>query len=302
MTPRAFPSFRIKLVLTLGLVVLADLAFWSVSGGSMVGAGALAWVLAVLAVIPAAWRDRQARIAAAAAVLLAASMLDRPGAPAWILFWTALTLGVLSPRAPRFDDAGRWLQRLAFHTVVAQFGPLLDGLRVARLWVQGRRGRLLPVLAALILPLGGGVLFLALFSAANPIISDLIARLRLPRVDMWRVLFWAVAAVSIWATLRPRFMRRPMRLSAAMPARPTPGVSVPSVSLSLGLFNTLFALQNGLDIAFLWSGARLPAGVTFAEYAHRGAYALMATALLAGLFVLAALRPGAATARSGPRP
>jgi hypothetical protein len=41
----------------------------------------------------------------------------------------------------------------------------------------------------------------------------------------------------------------------------------------------------------------LPKGVTLAEYAHRGAYPLVVTALLAGVFVLAALRPGSETAR-----
>ena len=107
MTSRAFPSFRIKLVLTFGLVVLADLAFWAVSGGSVVGVGALAWVLAIMAANPAARRGGQARIAAAVAVLLGVSLIERPGAPAWILFWTALTICVLSPRAPRFDNAGR---------------------------------------------------------------------------------------------------------------------------------------------------------------------------------------------------
>lgn len=300
MTPRAFPSFRIKLVLTLGLVVLADLAFWTAPGGTAVGAAALAWMAAVLAVIPAVWRDPQARVASAGAALLAAGMLDRPGVPAWALFWTALTLAVLLPRSARFDDVLRWFQRLAFHTILAQFGPLLDGLRLGRLWRKGRRGRVLPVIAALVLPVAGGALFLALFSVANPVIADLIARLRLPEFDLWRVMFWGFAAVMVWATLRPRLMRHPIRVSIARPVRPPPGVSVLSVTLSLALFNALFALQNGLDIAFLWSGARLPQGVTFAEYAHRGAYVLMATAILAGLFVLAALRPGTATAASRP--
>ena len=68
--------------------------------------------------------------------------------------------------------------------------------------------------------------------------------------------------------------------------------------MSLVVFNGLFALQNGLDLAFLWSGAPLPEGVSFAEYAHRGAYLLIVTALLAGAFVLAFLRPGAAQSRA----
>ncbi|MDB5687473.1 MAG: hypothetical protein JWR77_2062, partial [Rhizorhabdus sp.] len=75
-----------------------------------------------------------------------------------------------------------------------------------------------------------------------------------------------------------------------------PGASLPSVLIALTLFNAVFALQNGLDIAFLWSGAPLPAGMSMTEYVHRGAYPLIFTALLAGFFVLTMLRSGTATA------
>src|SRR5262249_2391930 len=75
-----------------------------------------------------------------------------------------------------------------------------------------------------------------------------------------------------------------------------PGASTLSVLIALGLFNAIFAIENGLDIAFLWSGAPLPTGTTMAEYAHQGAYPLIATAILAGVFVLATLKPGSATA------
>jgi hypothetical protein len=44
----------------------------------------------------------------------------------------------------------------------------------------------------------------------------------------------------------------------------------------------------------------LPAGMTYASYAQRGAYALMVTALLAAAFVLAAMRPGGEIERSRP--
>ena len=61
---------------------------------------------------------------------------------------------------------------------------------------------------------------------------------------------------------------------------------------SLILFNALFALQSGLDLTYLWGGASLPDGMSYAHYAHRGAYPLIATALLAAGFVLIAMRPG----------
>jgi hypothetical protein len=58
------------------------------------------------------------------------------------------------------------------------------------------------------------------------------------------------------------------------------------------LFNVLFAVQNLLDSRYLWGGAVLPQGLTWAQYAHRGAYPLIVTALLAAVFILWAFHPG----------
>ena len=51
-------------------------------------------------------------------------------------------------------------------------------------------------------------------------------------------------------------------------------------------------MQTSLDVIYLWGNAALPADITYAAYAHRGAYPLIITALLAAGFVLAAMRPG----------
>ena len=51
-------------------------------------------------------------------------------------------------------------------------------------------------------------------------------------------------------------------------------------------------MQTALDVVYLWGGVALPDGLTYAAYAHRGAYPLIVTALLAAGFVLAAMRPG----------
>ena len=90
-----------------------------------------------------------------------------------------------------------------------------------------------------------------------------------------------------------------MRLAGRLPdPEPVlPGTSLPSVLIALALFNAIFAVQNGLDIAFLWSGGALPAGMTQTEYVHRGAYPLIGTALIAGVMALAMLRPGSASER-----
>ena len=55
-------------------------------------------------------------------------------------------------------------------------------------------------------------------------------------------------------------------------------------------------MQTGLDLAYLWGGLALPDGMSHAEYAHRGAYPLVVTALLAAGFVLIAMRPERARA------
>ena len=43
---------------------------------------------------------------------------------------------------------------------------------------------------------------------------------------------------------------------------------------------------------YLWGNAELPDDISYASYAHRGAYPLILTALLAAGFVLAAMKPG----------
>jgi hypothetical protein len=210
-----------------------------------------------------------------------------------------LTLAVLLPRASRFDDAWRWSQRLAAQAVIGLVGPWLD-LGRAR-----KAGRATPtwswrgIVPLLALPVVGGAVFLALFAAANPVIGRTLSALRFPAVgaDLFlRAIFWLMAATLAWGVLRPRH-RRALTPGKVRPAPVVAGVSVASVTLSLIVFNALFALQNGLDAVILWGGAGPPAGLTLAQYAHRGAYPLIATALLAGLFVLVALDPRMPTAK-----
>ena len=62
-----------------------------------------------------------------------------------------------------------------------------------------------------------------------------------------------------------------------------------SVRNALLMFNVMFALQTGLDLAIVSGGAALPEGLSYASYAHRGAYPLVVTALLAGVFAITAL-------------
>ncbi|MGI4731056.1 MAG: DUF4153 domain-containing protein [Janthinobacterium lividum] len=269
--------------------------------GAILGAFALAWLAILLLTRPTVIRAKNARIAAIAAVGFGLVMIDDPSLLAWAMFWTALSLAALLPRR-RFDDAVAWAGRLGWHALAAVPAPVKDAARVAL--VRARSGRtsggVRSLVALLALPVIGGTLFVALFAGANPLISDLFARIVLP--DAWTVVWRSSLAMmillSVWASLRPSRRTTAIAGAARQDAIAAPDLAVATLALSLLTFNVIFAVENALDIIFLWSGAALPAGVTMADYAHRGAYSLIVTALLAGAFVLVALRPGSAGAAS----
>lgn len=290
-------SFLAKILLTTVLVILADNFFAAGAAGSTLGMIALLWTICAAIVRPEIWRDRRGVLCLAVAFAFGLALFDQPGPLALLLFWISLTAAVLSPRAPAVLEVSSWGQRLAFHGAVSAFGPLLDAGRLWRARRMGDGPTLLGLLGVLVLPLCGGAVFLTLFASANPLIEGVLRQLQLPPLDMARVMLWIVFAIIFWAAFRPRRLRRIIDFSPLKPRGFLFEAGAVSVSLSLLVFNLLFALQNGLDIAFLWSGARLPDGLTLAQYAHRGAYPLIATALLAGLFVLVFLKPGSATAR-----
>lgn len=290
------PSLWIKGALALGLIALADLLVFEQPPGAGVGLLLLAFAAAA-AVHPELRRSRLGLGALAVAALFALVQIEHPSFMAWLLFWTALGVAVLAARAKAQDGAWEWAQRLVVLGAKAVVGPLLDLHQLAGATRQGRGASLRSIPLTLALPLVGAIVFVWLFAVANPLIGDWFAAFSLPEPDIGRILFWGVAGVLAWGVLRPRFLRRTWALPVAQGELDLPGVSTASITLSLLVFNAIFALQNGLDVAFLWSGAALPKGMTLADYAHRGAYPLIATALLAGLFVLVFLRPGSETAR-----
>lgn len=297
--PTRLPSFWIKVALAFGLVVAADLLFVGAPGAGLnLGLFSLAFVAALGLSNAAIRRHRLALIALTAAGLLAALQIERASVLGWLLFALAMAIAALAPRAPAGDDGWRWAQRLVAGGVKALIGPAFD-LR-ALLKARARRGpvKIAVAIVGAVLPLVGGAVFLGLFAAANPLIEAQLGAIYLGEPDPPRLIFWAVVGVMVWAVLRPRGLSRTFRTPGLDGDLGIPGVTTASIAASLALFNLIFAVQNALDLAFLWGGAGLPPGVTFADYAHRGAYPLIATAILAGLFVLAFLRPGSATANS----
>jgi hypothetical protein len=296
-------SLGLKGALALGLVALGDALFFERGlGGGYFGFYFLALLTALVIARPAARHDWRSWVAIMLATIYALSMCYGASLLSWTMFWAAAGMATILPATGAFDDGWRWFQRLAYHGIVACFGPLIDAVKLAR--VRRRRPaarislrRSMPVLG---LPLVGSAVILALFSAANPILEQLLLSIHLPEIDfsnVARMMLWLALLTMSWSLLRPRLPRRLLATFDGSGDLALPGVSVSSVTLSLIAFNMLFALQNTMDLAWLWGLMPLPEGMTLAQYAHRGAYPLIATALLAALFVLVTLRPGSTTAR-----
>jgi len=140
------------------------------------------------------------------------------------------------------------------------------------------------------LPVGVGAIFAALFATANPVVTEFLSSFSFgnaPSIE--RVIAWTISALIIWPLLRLGALR--LHAPASRPraqVRRVGMVNVRSVMRALVVFNVLFAVQTAMDVGYLWGGVRLPDGMTYANYAHRGAYPLMMTALLAGAFALIA--------------
>ncbi|MDX8346811.1 DUF4173 domain-containing protein [Cognatiyoonia sp. IB215446] len=147
------------------------------------------------------------------------------------------------------------------------------------------------VLTDWLVPLAVGGVFICLLALANPVVDAWLIRLGALEtgfsVDAGRVAFWGAVALIAWPLLRLAVMKgtlnRPSRRIALPQSRLINGRSV---LRALVLFNLIFAVQSLLDMGYLWGGVRLPAGMSYAEYAHRGAYPLLVAALLAGFFAL----------------
>ncbi len=207
--------------------------------------------------------------------------------------------------------AGDPLQRASTVAALIVIGPFrlaADLLRLRKAVAHSRFPVRLHDWSVWIIPVGLGAVFVGLFAAANPLIESWLSRIDpeqlLSDIDMPRIGFWLLATSVAWPFIhvraRPFTMAGPTsaQVKRDRPAEQPDHMFAPAAILrALIVFNALFAVQTVLDAAYLWGGVQLPDGMTYAEYAHRGAYPLIVTALLAAAFVLAAMRSGSRSER-----
>jgi hypothetical protein len=286
----------------LAFVVLADFLFYGHPLGWTIGGFGLSLLGALLLL-----EGRFPRSGPALVVMLGTASLfllcfEQPAVLTVLLGGLGLASTALLAREGWTPDPVAWMKRWTLFGAVGWTRAFADLFRPPseesrgegeRTRATGRR------LKNWLLPLLLGALFLGLFALANPIIARWLATAaRWVGEASWhmppfgRVVFWLLVLLGTWALLRYRTGVEPARggeselLIIEDEAFFTPGLLL----RCLVVLNALFAVQTVMDVRYLWGGAALPAGMTYAEYAHRGAYPLVLAALLAGLFVLVAFR------------
>lgn len=282
-----------------GLVLAADQLVY----GHMPGAGLFSLFVVAAAVIVLVRFGLAPRVPTAIgfAVALAACLplLIKPHLISVFLALVGVTILALAAwrRLPR-----SWLDlpvQVWRFVLIAPVRPLYDAIALFSTG-SGMGKRVLRQLLTWVVPAVFAGIFLILFSEANPVIALGLGQIDLTALlDPVRVIFWIIIFGFAWPFISLRLARWKRRTETIAPARPESLIFGRAAILnSLIVFNALFAVQTIMDIGYLSRGFGLPEGMSYASYAHRGAYPLIITALLAAGFVLAAMRRGGAGEQS----
>ncbi|MEX0703583.1 MAG: DUF4173 domain-containing protein [Planctomycetales bacterium] len=250
----------------------------------------------------------------------------------WPVFWCAVWLALALGATVEASILGRWLLLLLGWTIVAMalsperesflrgtrrgllggLASLLAGPKDAQLYLRSRTPRRelsLSTLGAYVLPVALVAVFAALIVPANLVLSRwTIAgfdRLReLLSFDLWRavtpqrVLLWVGVGAIAYGLARYRPLRRRERperaIAVVFPEDARQRNALRAALLTFGGLNALYLIANAVDVVYLWFSFELPEGMSHAEFAHQGAYRLMAAAALAAVTVTAVLPTGSA--------
>ena len=149
-----------------------------------------------------------------------------------------------------------------------------------------------------LIAVGFSSVFLFLFYLANPFLQNQLemlfdglieALIAFFELNLFvRIFIWGLLFVCSWSVLRTRkapeyffdYDEKPERLPLDL------------VIKCLLCFNFVFAIQSISDLYFLLGNGELPIGISYAQYAQRGAYPLIAVTLLSGALICLVFKEG----------
>jgi hypothetical protein len=300
--PSSIPA---KVGLALILAALADWLFYSQQIGLSLTLFAIATACVSMLFNHATMDLRRAMIGGSILVAGLVPAVEEVNTLSFLILLASLTIALLLATSPETTGLAERARALRNLFLLGPFRFFPDALQIFN--ISGfTRG-----IALWLMPAVLSTVFVALFGAANPVIEQWVfllnPKLIFDYVSIPRVLFWTMMLALVWPFIHLRWRRRTI-VSTIVGDSPVPlprpsqvsaqFLGPSSILRSLILFNLLFAVQSILDGIYLWGHVALPANLTYAAYAHRGAYPLIATALLAAAFVLVAMRPGGPAEKS----
>jgi len=300
--PSSIPA---KVGLALILAALADWLFYSQQIGLSLTLFAIATACVSMLFNHATMDLRRAMIGGSILVAGLVPAVEEVNTLSFLILLASLTIALLLATSPETTGLAERARALRNLFLLGPFRFFRDALQIFN--ISGfTRG-----IALWLMPAVLSTVFVALFGAANPVIEQWVfllnPKLIFDYVSIPRVLFWTMMLALVWPFIHLRWRRRTI-VSTIVGDSPVPlprpsqvsaqFLGPSSILRSLILFNLLFAAQSILDGIYLWGHVALPANLTYAAYAHRGAYPLIATALLAAAFVLVAMRPGGPAEKS----
>ncbi|MEM7242629.1 MAG: DUF4173 domain-containing protein [Pseudomonadota bacterium] len=268
-------------------IALADFLFWK-------GGASLALILFVQGVTALAlWLYGQWVTNKTAALYAGVSILS--ALPWFVHIQPSAFLFLLLGHLAIIGHAmtGRWdgfaLRFLTAWLPLSFWASICGGIETIQISRQTRISK--SGLKDLFLPLSALLIFGLLFALANPIIEtqiEALLRFELPEWLILRGLFWGIFGFILLPVLWANRFANWTGWKVTLPIGLANPLTQRTITSTLLVCNLIFALQMGLDISILFAGATLPEGMSYAEYAHRGAYPLAATAMLALGFMLLA--------------
>lgn len=287
---------RATLLAALGLGVCAEVLFDGPALGVSFPLFIALWVAALLTAGGREGWQRARPNAWLLVPLLFFSSMVCVRASDWLTTLNVLASGLLLLLATHFWAAGR-VERLGLWGYpLTALGTLWRSvplpLAVARAEVDlssARRQvpRLVPVLRGALLAVPVLLLFAALLSSADAVFAEAMRRVLSWPLEvtflevLGRGLFVAAGAFGALGLLAHAQRRRGMHEAGEGEVVPVPGRLGFTEALTLvGLVDLLFLGFASIQLAFLFGAARLPAGLTFAEYARRGFFQLLEVSVL----------------------
>jgi hypothetical protein len=297
-------SFHLKIFCLSVFVILADILYFKQPLGFLVGVGALSFLAFLTYYNQEASKIAFGKICIYASLGQCFALIYNPNILSFSLYFIGSVCLTFLGKGLYPRNAFIWAKAIGAFllSIFLKFLGEIDtytkiSSRRARSKMQGKiklENRLSEILSRWTLPIALSVIFIMLFAAGNPIIGGFLSNLKFkitfPELSYIRFGFWILSGLFFLSFMKPPYVNVSKGLEVSSQVEASWLFNKRSILNSLVIFNVIFLIQTFSDLVYLWGGADLPTGMTYATYAQQGAYPLMVTALLAGIFVLIALR------------